>query len=107
MRTKGRYKLFHIPLDLSVLSVARRGKLLAMRRRVGHIHYFTKDLALALLADTGYRVLDHFYTSGSTELGGLGWKSRLLKWPREALFAIHPDAAVRIFGGYSLLVLAE
>ena len=107
LRAKARHKLFLIPLDVSALSVARGGKLLAMRRQVGHIHYFTKDTALALLEDTGYRILDHAYTSGATELGDLGWKTRLLKGPRQALFALSPDAAARLLGGYSLLVLAE
>jgi len=107
LRSRARHKLLHIPLDLSALSVARASKLMTMRRTVGHIHYFTKDTALALLEDTGYRVVDHFYTAGSTELRNLGWKTRLLKLPRQALFAAHPDAAARIFGGYSLMVLAE
>lgn len=107
LRTKARHKIFHIPLDLSALSVARGRKLLDMRRSVGHIHYFTKDTALALLEDTGYRVVDHFYTSGATELGNLGWKTKLMKVPRRALQAVSPDAAARWLGGYSLLVLAE
>ena len=107
LKERGRHKLFHIPLDLSALSVARKSKLTAMRESVGHIHYFTKDTALALLQDTGYRVIDHFYTSGSTELGNYGWKTRLLKAPRQALFALDPDAAARWLGGYSLMVLAE
>ena len=107
LKARGRHKLFHIPLDLSALSVARASKLRTMRESVGHIHYFTKDTALALLEDTGYRVIDHFYTSGSTELGHYGWKTRLLKAPRQALFAMDPDAAARWLGGYSLMVLAE
>ena len=107
LRPKARHKLFHIPLDLSALSVARPGKLVGMRRSVGHLHYFTKDTALALLEDTGYRVIDHAYTSGATELGNYGWKARLLKFPRQALFQLHPDAAARLLGGFSLLVLAE
>jgi SAM-dependent methyltransferase len=107
LRTKARYKVFHIPLELSALMVARARPLLDQRRAVGHIHHFSKETALALLEDTGYRVIDHFYTSGRTELGGLGWKSKLLKWPRQALFRADPDAAARILGGYSLMVLAE
>ena len=31
----------------------------------------------------------------------------LLKLPRKLLFAIHPDLAARILGGWSLLVLAK
>jgi hypothetical protein len=107
LRDKARHKVFHVPLELSALMVARARPLLEQRRSVGHIHHFSKETALALLEDTGYRVIDHFYTSGRTELGGLGWKSRLLKWPREALFHADPDAAARILGGYSLMVLAE
>lgn len=107
LRSKGKHKIFHIPLDLSAMSLARGGKLLDMRRSVGHIHYFSKETALALLEDTGYKVIDHFYTSGATELGGLGWKTRLMKGPRQALYAMNPDAAARMLGGYSLLVLAE
>ncbi len=107
LRTKGKHKIFHIPLDLSAMSLARGGKLVEMRRSVGHIHYFSKETALALLEDTGYKVIDHFYTSGATELGGLGWKTKLMKGPRQAFYAMSPDAAARVLGGYSLLVLAE
>ena len=107
LRGKGKHKIFHIPLDLSAMSLVRGKKLIDMRRSVGHIHYFSKETALALLEDTGYKVIDHFYTSGATELGGLGWKTKLMKGPRQALYAMNPDAAARMFGGYSLLVLAE
>lgn len=107
LRGKGEHKIFHIPLDLSAMSLVRGKKLLDMRRSVGHIHYFSKDTALALLEDTGYKVVDYFYTSGATELGGLGWKTKLMKGPRQALYAMSPDAAARMLGGYSLLVLAE
>jgi SAM-dependent methyltransferase len=107
MRAKGEHKIYHIPLDLSALAVARPAKLMALRRQVGHIHYFTKDTALALLEETGHRVVDHFYTSGATELDPQGWKPRLMRGPRNALYKLAPDAAARILGGYSLLVLAR
>ena len=107
LRTKARYKVFHIPLELSALQVLRSQPLIDARRSVGHIHHFNKDTALATLEDCGYTVIDFQYTSGRTELGGLGWKSRLLKAPREALFRVSPDLAARSLGGYSLLVLAR
>jgi len=107
LRGKASYKLFHIPLELSALWVARGTPLIRQRRAVGHIHHFCKETALAILEDTGYRVIDHCYTAGATDLDGYGWKSRLLKWPRKALFRLAPDAAVRLLGGYSLLVLAR
>ena len=106
-RTKARHKVFHIPLELSALQVLRARPLLEARRSVGHLHHFTKETAIALLEDCGYTVIDSRYTSGRTELGGLGWKSQLLKAPREALFRVSPDLAARSLGGYSLLVLAR
>jgi 2-polyprenyl-3-methyl-5-hydroxy-6-metoxy-1,4-benzoquinol methylase len=107
LRERARYKVFHIPLELSVQQVMRATPLIEARRSVGHIHHFSKETALALLEDCGYRVLDHSYTSGRTELGGLGWKSKMLKWPRQSIFRASPDLAARMLGGYSLLVLAR
>jgi SAM-dependent methyltransferase len=106
LRTKAEYKVFHIPLELSAQQVLRARPLIDARRSVGHIHHFSKETALATLEDCGYNVIDHFYTSGRTELALPGWKSQVLKWPREALFRMSPDAAVRVLGGYSLMVLA-
>ena len=107
LRTKATWKVFHIPLELSAQMVFRARPLVDARRSVGHIHHFSKETALATLEDCGYRVIDHSYTSGRTELGNLGWKTQLLKWPRQALYRVNPDAAARVLGGYSLLVLAE
>jgi SAM-dependent methyltransferase len=107
LKPRGTHAIFHIPLELSALSVIRPRPLIEARRSVGHLHHFSKETALAALEDTGYRVLDHAYTSGRTELSGLGWKTRLLKGPRQALYALDPDTAARVLGGYSLLVLAK
>jgi SAM-dependent methyltransferase len=107
LRPCGSYKVFHIPLELSVRNVIAGEPLLAARRSVGHIHHFSRETALAALQDTGYAVLDAFYTSGRTELPNLSWRSRLLKWPRRIAYGMSPDAAVRVLGGYSLMVLAR
>ena len=107
LRAKATHKIFHIPLELSAQMVFRGQPLIDARRSVGHLHHFSKETALATLEDCGYRVVDHFYTSGRTELGDPGWKTQLLKWPRQALYRVNPDAAARVLGGYSLLVLAQ
>jgi len=107
LRDKASHKVFHIPLELSALQVIRAQPLIEARRSVGHLHHFNKDTALATLEDCGYTVLDWRYTSGRTELPGLGWKSLLLSGPRQALFRVSPDLAARSLGGYSLLVLAR
>ena len=107
LRAKGRYKVFHIPIDLSVQSVLRCSPLLEGRDKVGHIHLFTKETALASLKDAGYEVVDYFYTRGSLELPKRGWQTNLMRLPRKLSFSVHQDLAVRIFGGFSLLVLAK
>jgi len=107
LKTKGTYYIFHIPLDISVLSVLRGWPFITARKSVGHIHYSTKDTALATLEDTGYEVLDYFYTGSALELPNLSWKRKLLVIPRRLLFFINQNLAVRVLGGYSLLVLAK
>jgi SAM-dependent methyltransferase len=107
LKSRSEYKVFHIPLDLSVQTVLRLSPILDARKSVGHIHYFTKDTALESLKDTGYEIVDYFYTAGSMELPNRGWRANLLKIPRKFLFGINQDLAVRILGGYSLMVLAK
>jgi SAM-dependent methyltransferase len=107
LKQRGDLKIFHIPLDLSLQSLLRAWPILADRKRVGHIHYFFKDTAIAALQDCGYKVLDYIYTPRRLELPNLSLSARLLKVPRRFLFKINPDFAVRTLGGYSLLVLAR
>lgn len=107
LKEKAEFKIFHIPLDLSVQTVLRSSPIIKRRKSVGHIHYFTKETALETLKDTGYEIVDYFYTSGSLELTNRGWKANLLKIPRTLAFSVNRDLAVRILGGYSLLVLTK
>jgi len=107
LRKKGQYKIFHIPLDISVQSVLRSFPILKARQNVGHIHYFTKETALATLEDTGYEILDYFYTAGSIDLPAKSFKSLLTKLPRKIIYKLSKDLTVRILGGYCLMVLAK
>jgi len=106
VRLKAKYKLFHIPLDLSLQAVARRNGLLRRRDDHAHLHYFTKETALRTLTDVGYRVVDCFYTPRCIELGDR-LIQRIARLPRQIGFALSEDLTVRTLGGYSLLVLAE
>ncbi len=105
-RAKGTYKVFHIPLDLSVQTVLRGAPLTTLHTSVGHLHFFTKELAMAALGDAGYQIVDWFYTKGSLELPP-SWKARLLQLPRRISFSLNEKWTVRILGGFSLLVLAK
>ena len=106
LKVKGRYKIFHIPLDISVQTVFRKNGLLKRRHLHDHLHFFTKETALRALRDSGYEVFDHFYTARAIELGE-ALSQRILRVPRKLCFALHKELTVRILGGYSLLVLAR
>lgn len=106
-RRTSKQMIFHIPLDLSVQSVFRAKPLLRKRERSGHIHYFTKETALAALKDTGFRVVDHFYTGSYTDRPARTFLSRMANIPRRIFFALNKDLTVRLLGGYSLMVLAD
>jgi hypothetical protein len=107
LRSRGRYAIFHIPLDLSAYSVLRSYPILDLRASVGHIHYFTKDTALAALRETGYEVLDWFYPQGRMRLRGKPLRQRVLALLRKSLLHVKKDLAVRLLGGASLMVLAR
>jgi hypothetical protein len=102
LRFKARTTLVHIPLDLSAQSVLRPRKLMAIRRDVGHIHYFTVETALATLAEAGYTVRDHALTPVFEQAVG-SRLSRVAQLPRRVL---PPSVAARAFGGYAVMVLA-
>ena len=107
IKLKSRYKIFHIPLDLSVQTILRRKALLKVRSSYGHLHYFTKEIAIQTLQDSNYKVLDVFYTARATGLPSHEFVRNLLRWPRKLLYALNQDLAARTLGGWSLLVLAE
>ena len=106
IKPKSQYKLFHIPLEVSVQGVLR-GKIFIRNRDLhGHLHYFTKETALRTLEDAGYEVLDYSY-SPEYELYTTLLLTKLMKLPRRFFFVLHKDWAVRILGGSRLLVLAK
>lgn len=99
-------KIFNFPLDLSVQSLVRSDGLMMRRRTYGHLHYFTKDLALQSLTGEGYEVLDWFYAPFGIDFP-VGVKGNVVRWPRMLLSAISEDLAARLLGGFSLFVLAR
>jgi len=101
IKPKSRYKILHIPLDLSMLNVVNDSVILKTRETYGHIHYFTRKIALQMLKDLGYEVIDNFYTGPYADF------STTQKLVRKLSFAIHRDLAVRVLGGWSLLVLEK
>lgn len=107
LKSKAAYKLLHIPLDFNLINLLRPQILTNMRREIGHIHSFTRETALALLSETGYEVLDWFYTPGAIELSSTTRKMARLNPLRKLGFRINPELTVRLLGGYSLMVLTQ
>jgi SAM-dependent methyltransferase len=106
LKPKSRYKLFHIPLEISVQGVLRGKIFLRNRDQHGHLHHFTKETALRAIEDIGYEVLDYSY-SPEYELDTTLLQTKLMKLPRKSFFALQKDWAARILGGCRLLVLAQ
>lgn len=106
VRPIARHKLFHFPLDISVQAVIRKNGMMKRRLDHAHLHYFTKELALQALIDTGYEIQEYFYLPRSNEIGPSPLQ-RAFRLPRAALYALHRDFAVRTLGGYSLMILAR
>lgn len=107
LKPHGHHFIFHIPLDLSAYSVGRSYPILDLRASVGHIHYFTKETALAALREMGYEIVDWFYPDQQLMLRGKRFRQKVLALLRQALLRAYADLAVRLLGGRSLLVLAR
>ncbi len=105
---KAQYKIYHIPLDISLWSVLTNYPMDA-RKRVGHLHYFMKDTALATLEYAGEEVIDWFYTAGVMELykKDMNFTGRIINGLRRFLYWLKPDWGVKAFGGFSILALTR
>jgi SAM-dependent methyltransferase len=101
-----RHVVLHFPLDLSVASVLRESPLLQQRRQVGHIHYFTRNLAIALLAECGYEIVDARFSGAHLRPRGTT-TGKLASLARRAVFALDREVGVRLLGGDTLIVLAR
>ena len=107
MKPRAEWKLFHIPLDLSVQGLLRGTSLMYARQSIGHLHYYYKDTALATLRDCGYEIVDWNYTHGAESLPNRPLRTRLFNLPRKLARVLGEDLAVRVMGGASMMVLAR
>jgi SAM-dependent methyltransferase len=97
---KATWKIYHIPLDASSSTVLRGTH---CWDSVGHLHLFTRETALKTVEHSGQRVHDWFLTPVSLERPHRP-ATRLTNLPRRML----PDwLGARIFGGYSIMILAR
>lgn len=106
LKSKAIYKIFHIPLEMNVLSIISGG-ILDSRKNVGHLHYFSSETAIATLVDCGYEIIDSFYTTSFIDIPSKSIKTKIAKIPRKILYAISPNLMVKLLGGCSLIVLTK
>ena len=92
--------VFRFPLDESVVDRVT-GRVARHRTQYGHLHAYTRRRILKRLRGCGYRVLlEQYHRIPPTTPG------RLDRW-RALGLALWPHGAVRVLGGYSLVVVAE
>jgi SAM-dependent methyltransferase len=111
LRLRAKMHVFHIPLDMYVSGLLRRGHL-GMRREYGHIHYFDRFTAIETLKYTNYRIVDARYTHIAEDLLDVHPERKNLRRMignagRRCLRSLlNEDWSNQILGGSSLLVLA-
>lgn len=108
LRAKAKHFIFHIPLDLCCRSILKPELLMQQRQSSGHIHYFSKEMVLWMLHDTGYQVIDWWYTKPMSDLQSeSGIKKKAKRSIRNISFNLSKDRAVKWWGGYSMLIAAR
>jgi SAM-dependent methyltransferase len=103
-KQKGRWKLYHIPLDTHA-SATLRG--VNGWDSVGHIHLFTIETALKSVEHTGHRVVDWTLTDGALATPIKKFRTRIMNLVRLPLAKLSAKLAARLIGGYSILILTE
>lgn len=107
IRKKAEFKVFHIPLDISVTTVVRSDSFLQKRKNLGHLHYFTRETALDTLKYCGYEIVSEGYTQYFWDFPSKTIRAKLKRYPRKLMYLISPHLACRFLSGSSLLVLAR
>jgi len=103
LKHKAEWKIFSFSLDISVQSALRVGAFDQRRKEHSHMHHFNAETALGALEYTGFEIVDYIYPPNLT----FSRAAKMAKPVRSAFFKLAPELAVRLFGGYSLLVLAR
>ena len=108
IRAKSEFFIFHIPLDLACRTVLKPHVLMQQRNTVGHIHYFTKEMVLWILKDKGYTIIDWMYTKPVIDVyPPASFKRRIKKILRNLSFFMNKDLSAKLWGGYSMMILAK
>lgn len=103
LKDKSEYKIFRIPLDINIKNILRDSALRTLREKIGHIHMFTPYTAISVLKESGYKIEDVRYV----ECDALSMAAKIKKLIAYPFRLFGMNLYVKIFGGYSLLVVAK
>jgi hypothetical protein len=59
------------------------------------------------LVDLGYQIIDYFYTAAALDIPSSNFKNLVMRLPRKLAYSVNMDMAVRLLGGYRLLILTR
>jgi hypothetical protein len=85
----------------------RQNPLLQVRDKVGHLHFFTHGLAVALLRESGFEIIEARYTGAAFDAPQRSLKTKAAGWVRRIAYAIDRDLGARLLGGETLMILAR
>lgn len=107
IKDKAKYKVFHVPLDLNLLTALRTQVLIWARYFLGHLHYFNKETALETLKYCRYDIIDYYITTPIFISKPTTIKQFLVKWSAKFIYYFSKDLAAKIFYGFSLIILTK
>jgi SAM-dependent methyltransferase len=113
IKKRSAWIIFHIPLDACAKDIIGKSHyMLYMRERYGHLHYFTKESAIATLTNAGFDVVDWFFTNDFEISKDMipGWrkpKARIIHEVRRLLYRFKPSLAAACFSNFNLMLLAK
>ena len=103
LRLRGEYKVFYIPLQITIYYLLRSRTMQDKEYIRSHLHHFNKETALGTLQGTGYQIVNYSYVSRYVDKPDPGLRDYLWK----TLYAINQDFAAKLIGGFWLMVLAK
>lgn len=110
LKKKSKFFLFNIPLEINFLSLIRLKNIFKESfKQVGHIHFYSNRTAQLTLERNGYKILNTIYANNRFfEIKKkFSLKKSLIYVPQYFCSLINKELACNIFGGYSLVVIAE
>ena len=107
VKDRSRYLIIRLPLDKSLWNVVF-GKLPKLKEELGHLHYYDYKAALALLHESGFKVMNYnFVNNFSDETNRRSLVSKIIYPVRAFTSMLSPSVNSRLFGGNSIVIFAE